>query len=62
MYIYQKPGAQLLVGGPSGLLDFILCALRPCNQHNNALDTEKSKTAVPVPVPVPDSNRQTKEK
>ena len=40
LYIYQKfrgpSGPQLLVCGPSGLLDFVLCALwalRQCNPH-----------------------------
>ena len=38
--------AQLLVGGPSGLLGFVLLglrALRPCDPHEAALDIEKSK-------------------
>ena len=36
-------GPRLLVGGPSGLLDFVLRALqalRPCDPRNVALDSK----------------------
>ena len=46
MYTLEVSGPsepQLLFGGPSGLLDFVLRVLRPCDPRNNALDSEKSQ-------------------
>ena len=52
IYILEESGPVgplLLVGGPSGLLDFVLRALRPlrpCDPRNDALDSEQTLVLV----------------